>query len=1281
MAQDRVAYTQAELDESLEVSLSLDENQRKLFGVGRYLEKDEAPDSERSEQREVPDEYASGYVATGSEESGGDGRDPVDDEYDDSPARRFSRMTDFWNEKRRNGLSQRYAPVEKCQGEGSEYERTEKRNGFNEETDGYVSTSLEGGGDSRDPVDTESASSVLFLDGLSAYDEYALRKERRDPNGLKYSFGKMRNVDPSSAKASFPQCEASSDDEEGQVQGTEEAEQTEEMKTALTEDDETYNDILSLIDLVQGTEKNKMQESEEYMAGEKEAEQAGEMTTNPLPALNKDDIDHDTLDLIESRRWDKLMARISEYPETASTPLTGASSVWSMGSHGNLVLHEACKNEPPVEVIDAILKVNKEAAKTKGQRDYTPLHYACTSGASIEVIETLMRAHPDAVMSRDCNDLMLPLHMACKSGASEHVIAVLLSKYPEAITVRDIYGKKSMDYAMELYSQETRRTTIECLSVWSRLLEENRTNTTPEDEGELLEEFESSTARENESSFFSMLQHYKNTEEEILFEVEEEFEEDEVAEKYPKVLASEHASNDNGQSVFRRRMISGEEEGGAEAPLGEEAGGAEAPLGEEEGGAEAPLDFELKSKAKSVTQAKTPKSGILDAEHNMLKALHHTQAQQKEFLENRCDTFEIQQSMQEDLIESLRNDVKHAEKELIDALSDQEITYASLLQKERNLVSELEATTEDMERNHALYTQALLDGHETETDKFRKLTIRFQELEQQLRKELDEERAKRKSLEEESNDNEARFQDLEVRLRIELWEEVCKAKGADLEAESTENELQETEGEESEETRSVGSRVKQLEEKVNENSNAVSDRKKAKALQQTLSRKQVLMESLQKKLNSLVEIQAENQETVAAFEQTQATVLQILQDANTLDQAKSRLAALLKGVGVKQMETREHTEEGNTDALVPSQGEEQLEKLQALERNLNEAQLALKVECEKVAVLMQTGTDIREHLETELKKVKDLEQTHEEMEMEVVWERAKAEGLEETRVEIQALLESEQEKVKALEEIRAKSEELLRADQEKMNGFKRSLTEIREGIGEQTEKDVRNEERIKSLELELSQTKSLLFVEQEKSSKLIVSESEECKVKALELTLSQKESLLEMEQQRAQTLEEALTLTTQKHTVIEGLTEKASVFEGVTEHVVRLSCELKKRDFLLAAILENAIPLGFDAHSQPPIEQAQNHLSEQAKKKGHAQLSPIIEEEDAAEKAVVVFNRNSSVVTPGQLCWQMPLFQLGVMVGVPLTMEVHPSNIASNIAVGSSLLQGAMETDVAQWLP
>lgn len=170
----------------------------------------------------------------------------------------------------------------------------------------------------------------------------------------------------------------------------------------------------------------------------------------------------DLLDLVQRKKWDTVLYRVLKEPDSAFIKFTGRSS--NSPSAGNLLLHEVCKKNPPMDIVEALIESNEEAVTTKGHSGYLPFHYACAHGASIDLIRLLLSLHPEAIKTVDDEEGILPLHLACKLGITkEEVYMCLLMAYPESSMIRDQYGRLPMDYAKSIRKDSHRKVAIQCL--------------------------------------------------------------------------------------------------------------------------------------------------------------------------------------------------------------------------------------------------------------------------------------------------------------------------------------------------------------------------------------------------------------------------------------------------------------------------------------------------------------------------------------------------------------------------------------------------------------------------------------------------------------------------------------------------------------------------------------------------------------------------------------------------------------------------------------------------
>lgn len=110
-------------------------------------------------------------------------------------------------------------------------------------------------------------------------------------------------------------------------------------------------------------------------------------------------------------------------------------------------LYESCLNDPPVEVISALLQMSSQPKNLlKYQNNATkstPLHIACYAGANLHVIELLINSYPEAVLKRNGIG-WTPLHLLCwgtdddeiaqrrkDTGREYNIAMMLLLQHPQ----------------------------------------------------------------------------------------------------------------------------------------------------------------------------------------------------------------------------------------------------------------------------------------------------------------------------------------------------------------------------------------------------------------------------------------------------------------------------------------------------------------------------------------------------------------------------------------------------------------------------------------------------------------------------------------------------------------------------------------------------------------------------------------------------------------------------------------------------------------------------------
>lgn len=132
---------------------------------------------------------------------------------------------------------------------------------------------------------------------------------------------------------------------------------------------------------------------------------------------------------------------ISRYPEAVSI----------QDNDGNLPIHHLCKKlyRDSLEVLHAMLEVDRSILSVSNGQGMLPLHLACTKYAlPFEVFRRLKATYPEAVAIPD-NDGCLPLHHACQNNLHTEVIRVLLEMDLSSVLRKTSDGRTLMQLAEE----------------------------------------------------------------------------------------------------------------------------------------------------------------------------------------------------------------------------------------------------------------------------------------------------------------------------------------------------------------------------------------------------------------------------------------------------------------------------------------------------------------------------------------------------------------------------------------------------------------------------------------------------------------------------------------------------------------------------------------------------------------------------------------------------------------------------------------------------------------
>lgn len=116
------------------------------------------------------------------------------------------------------------------------------------------------------------------------------------------------------------------------------------------------------------------------------------------------------------------------------------------------LLHIACWEGDPFEIIQLLLELNPNAVREKDHYGNLPLHGACnrwflkSNDRPIDTIKLLLDLNLDAARQVDRNGC-LPLHHVTRNRYPEEIVLTLLEAFPGAARIKDDGGKLPLHYA------------------------------------------------------------------------------------------------------------------------------------------------------------------------------------------------------------------------------------------------------------------------------------------------------------------------------------------------------------------------------------------------------------------------------------------------------------------------------------------------------------------------------------------------------------------------------------------------------------------------------------------------------------------------------------------------------------------------------------------------------------------------------------------------------------------------------------------------------------------
>jgi hypothetical protein len=121
--------------------------------------------------------------------------------------------------------------------------------------------------------------------------------------------------------------------------------------------------------------------------------------------------------------WAALAHRCETHPWEASAD--------NVNQDGDTALHWAVFGNPPLYVVEALLKACPDLVNVANACKQLPLHVACCYRSPSEVLEALIEANPETLGYRNKLGLY-PLHILCDRGCTMESLDVML-RYPQAI--------------------------------------------------------------------------------------------------------------------------------------------------------------------------------------------------------------------------------------------------------------------------------------------------------------------------------------------------------------------------------------------------------------------------------------------------------------------------------------------------------------------------------------------------------------------------------------------------------------------------------------------------------------------------------------------------------------------------------------------------------------------------------------------------------------------------------------------------------------------------------
>mmetsp|Transcript_17261 Transcript_17261/g.21201 ORF Transcript_17261/g.21201 Transcript_17261/m.21201 type:complete len:405 (+) Transcript_17261:726-1940(+) len=148
-------------------------------------------------------------------------------------------------------------------------------------------------------------------------------------------------------------------------------------------------------------------------------------------------------------KWPRLLSRCVTHPKEA----------FYNDKFHNTALHLACRRQPPVEVIRALIRAHPGSASSRTVDGLTPLHFLCYCGGSVSAIQELISSYPKAPSIRDRKG-RTPLHCVSagfRTKERAEIVKSLLMRDLGTATAENEKGRTSPSLIFEDYAKEIER--------------------------------------------------------------------------------------------------------------------------------------------------------------------------------------------------------------------------------------------------------------------------------------------------------------------------------------------------------------------------------------------------------------------------------------------------------------------------------------------------------------------------------------------------------------------------------------------------------------------------------------------------------------------------------------------------------------------------------------------------------------------------------------------------------------------------------------------------------